>query len=198
MAYLVPASPDPNSDAIVSDPAGWFVDLRLIVPVSKGLLLERTPIGGFVGEDSSSDERDPMTHSDELLGGFAEALAQKFRRPALASVLSEDLPRVIDDHITKFVEASAFRQTEQVRLHVERGTHLVPTAVRVIVLGFSPFSEDQMRMWRGWEKKGRPLLQQSKIRLRDTVFSVPSKFSIEEGWNTTPMVLKGIKSSAGW
>ena len=196
MGYLVPASPDPG--AVAADPQGWFVDFRLIVPLSKGLLLGRTPVQGFLQPEPSAPRDEPVAASDELLGDFAEALAQKFRRPALASVLAEDLPRLIDAYIAKWPEAQAFRRTEQVRLLVEAGTRLEPTTVRVFVLSVAPLDEKQQTMWQGWEKEGRKLLQRSNIALHYTVCIKSTDFSIEQGWKTTPITLKGINSSAGW
>ena len=195
MGYLLPASPEPSSVAPESD--GWFVDLRLMVPMSKGLLLARTPVHGFVGSGSPSAEGPSPVASEELVR-FAESVGFKFRRPALSSVLSEDLPNLIDAHIAKLSGAQAFRSTLQVRLHVEKGTHLEPMTIRLYVLCAVPLSVDEQNTWRGWEKKGTEMLRKAGIALLPTLFISPSEFSLERGWMTTPLTLKRIQSSAGW
>ena len=57
--YLLPASPDPAFVAPEAD--GWFVDLRLMVPISKGLLLGRTRVAGFMGSAPRLPQKDQQS-----------------------------------------------------------------------------------------------------------------------------------------
>ena len=196
VGYLLPASPDPSF--VAPESRGWFVDLRLMVPMSKGLLLARTPVHGFVGSASSAISGAATAVSSEELVRFAESVAFKFRRPALNSVLSDELPKLIDAYIAKFSGSQAFRSTRQVRLHIEQGTRLEPTTVRIYVLCVVRLNENEENVWRGWEKKGKEMLQKAGIALLPTVFVKPSEFSLEQGWATSPVPLKRIDASAGW
>ncbi len=65
----------------------WIVDLRLTMPASKALLAAHQPLPAF------ADPQDVLN--------LTEALARKRRRPALRDVLSEALPRSLDDYASE-------------------------------------------------------------------------------------------------
>lgn len=140
VGWLFPTqSPDPSDDK-----ERWFADLRLIVPVSKTLLGGRAPISGFEDEKKSL--------------AFGEAIAQKFRRPALSETLSQELPRTVK----KFIQDNgpkkqAFRKVEQVRLLVIDSSRLFPERAQLIVMMDSDLDEAEMELWRGLEQKVEPL-----------------------------------------
>ena len=129
LGYLVPVPrPDLGQDA-----PNQYADLRMLVPVSKALLVARQPVGGLDGADAV---------------GLSETLAEKFRRPALSDVLSEKLPA----HLDKFIKAKGrsqqcFAKTEQVRLVVREGTRLEPKTVQILILTTIELQDDERVMW---------------------------------------------------
>jgi len=193
--YLLPAAPDPTF--VRPEAEGWFVDLRLIIPISKGLLLVRNPVAGFIETAGPPGVGDRRQSDAGLLSWFGESVGFKFRRPALHSALSETLPKIIDEYIANQPGAQAFKNTDQVRLEVMDGTRLDPKAIRVHVLGFGPFSGNDEQMWRGWEKRGKPAMKDAGFTVQPTVFDYAASFHFDKVRRTTPMVLKHIDSRGG-
>ncbi len=128
--YLFPTlSPDPKSPE-----RAWLADLRLIMPLSKSLLLQREPIEGFACE------------ADSL--AFGETLAQKFRRAALHENLSEALPAALKDFVqSKIPRSSAFTKVEQVRLMVLDRDRLNPGRAQLYVYADDELNEDERAVW---------------------------------------------------
>lgn len=133
VGYLVPVN-SPFSEAPADEPVAdasksrrkqppheWFADLRLITPVSKALLLDRTPVEGF--------------GSEELYQIFAETLGYKFRRPALHDALSEIIPDALDTWVKKQGKSKTYiANVEHVRVLVLEGTALTPTRAQFFVI----------------------------------------------------------------
>jgi hypothetical protein len=112
----------------------WYADLRLIVPVSKAVLLGREPIEGMA------------TEADSL--SFGETLAQKFRRPALSENLSGKIP----DALRRFIKdrgrnKRAFTKVEQVRLSVFERDRLLPARAQLIIIMDTELSSDEKELW---------------------------------------------------
>ncbi len=119
----------------------WYADLRLLVPISKALLIERVPAEGFVTEAESL--------------AFGEILAQKFRRPALHEHLSEAVPKVVTDFVRSSGKAKqCFVKVEQVRLLVTLGDRLNPERAQLLVLtSGGQLSEEEQMGWSGLDAK---------------------------------------------
>ena len=99
----------------------WYADLRILVPVSKALLIERDPISGFLTQDESLS--------------FGEVLAQKFRRPALHEALSEDLPKILESYVQNAGHATnPFAKVDEVRLSIMGGDRLNPVRGQLVIL----------------------------------------------------------------
>ena len=86
--YLVPVDHERQEQ----EAPRWFADLRMLMPVSKAVLLTRHPRSAFASEEATLK--------------FAEHLGAKFRRPALHAALSEELGRAINRHIQKRMKQS--------------------------------------------------------------------------------------------
>lgn len=69
----------------VPDAGRWAADLRISVPISKGLLIQQSPVAGF------PDEAGALR--------FAEHLAGRMRRPATCDAVIEAISEVLDDVI---------------------------------------------------------------------------------------------------
>jgi hypothetical protein len=122
-------------------PAGaWAADLRISIPVSKGVLLEQTRRGGFKDEEGRIS--------------FAESVALKYWRPALHDAVEVELVKSLE----KFVRLARGRgdlwvdDIYQFRIMVTRGTRLRPSEVTILVLTkggeFEPAQRDPLRKWR--------------------------------------------------
>lgn len=155
--YLFPTlSPEPSR----MDEA-WFADLRLLVPISKGLLVSGDPIPGLKDGDAIS---------------FASTIAHKFSRPALEDVLSQTLPAVINKHILDTGKnKSAYSQTEHVRLQIDNGGRLAAKSVTLMVLGKVALTPNEQEQWRLWEPKGVAVLRPQRIELGATLFTTPEE-----------------------
>lgn len=168
--YLFPTL---NPDQTVTD-STWFADLRLIMPVSKAILLNREPVRGF--EDG-----------DALLR-FAATVGHKFRRPALDSLLSEDLAQSINKYILdNGVNKPAFANTEHVRVVVNQGDILAPQSVHLIVLGRIKLDAESEQLWRDWEPKGRAILEAAGVELGPTLITTPEELTASVYRAATPI-----------
>lgn len=131
----------------------WFADIRLEVPVSKTVLLDRDPIDGFPTDD------------DYI--AFAEMLAYKKRRPALHEALAEDLPRLLD----KFVadngpRKQCFAKVEQVRILVTDQQRLDPAAAALYILTNGvALTEEESEIWNRFQAQASTMLKRQGITL---------------------------------
>ncbi|WP_141772698.1 hypothetical protein [Mycobacterium malmoense] len=130
--------------------AVWAVDLRVAVPVSKGVLAAAHPVEGFATEE------------DEILLSYK--VADKFARPAVHDTLASPVFK----SLRQFVSASKTTDTwcddiEQVRLDIMEGTRLQPKRVRLIVYTDIKVSEVNRGPLRGWWKTQKRLLKQSGV-----------------------------------
>ena len=177
--------------ALTAQPAEgfWVADLRLTMPVSKALLVVRTPLPGFATEE-------------DLLN-FAEALARKRRRPALHDVLSETLPRSLDDYADEQAKAKPpappgwLEKVDQVRLRVTNG-RLQPQGAQLWVLQQTPLDPAEIQVWRGWHARGSRLLKKAKIGLLSTQFTDLDKMSARLYSETIPVFVKALGRPPTW
>lgn len=162
-ARILGVTPDELTDeqiaelppATVSDiPRGhrWYVDLRILVPISKGLLLSREPVGGFLDEDESL--------------GFGEVLAQKFRRPALHEALSEELPKVLETYVQNAGHTTnPYAKVDEVRLNIMAGDRLNPVrGGLVIITENGALTADEQAAWTDLNKSASQLFAKHDIK----------------------------------
>lgn len=117
----------------------WFVDLRISIPVGKGVLMEREPIPGFA--------------TDAEANQFSERVALKFRRAALHDAIHEVLRPSLCRAVADGVEAghSWPDDIEQFRVLVRKGDRLKPENVAVVAVCYqklSTFDRVALRTWR--------------------------------------------------
>lgn len=134
----------------------WYVDLRILVPVSKALLLGCEPLDGFLTEDESL--------------AFGETLAQKFRRPALHEVLSEDLPKVLETYVQNAgATTNPFAKVDEVRLSI-LGERLAPVRGQLIIITENgELSPAEQEAWEGLNKPARDLFKAHGIDYQNLV-----------------------------
>lgn len=182
--FTEPGSPNPadgptthRRSVMESMPADqrWYADLRLLVPLSKALLVDRAPVNGFVTEAESL--------------AFGEILAQKFRRPALHEDLSEAVPKVL----TEFVRNSGkskqcFAKVEQVRLLITHGDRLNPERAQLMVLtSGGSLSDDEQLAWSGLHAKVAPFFKAQGMGCGPLVHYDVARMSAEQYRRTVPI-----------
>ena len=137
----------------------WVADVRIEMPLEKSLLVGRTPVEAFPAEDGYID--------------FANFLARRRGRPALASVFHEVLTTT-----TKTVKRAsktnlklARRARENVfklMLAIEDGTRLKPVAAKLYVVTDGRPTDDA-REWFGiWWDEARVVAQKNGLQLQPT------------------------------
>jgi hypothetical protein len=158
LGYLFPTLSPTGDNAKDS----WYADLRLIVPVSKAVLLKRDPIIGMA------------TEADSL--SFGETLAQKFRRPALSEKLSNNLP----DALRRFINGNgrndrAFAKVEQVRLIVFERDRLLPSRAQLIVIMDTELSDGEKELWQRLETETNTIMKAVGITMMPMAFVLATK-----------------------
>ncbi|WP_213003165.1 hypothetical protein [Winogradskya consettensis] len=178
VSYLLPVTAPLSQNA-------WVADLRLSMPISKGLLVGRQPIEGFASED------------DRL--AFIEAVALRKRRPALADVLSEDVPKSLGAYIKQTDKATPewWQQVEQVRLRI-KGDRLKPNAVGLIVCESIQLSPEQRKVWRNWRTLGARILRPHKIKLEPTLFGTLDALPARLYRDSVPIRLTDLGRPPAW
>jgi hypothetical protein len=151
--YLVtPDSPLRDRDYIFGlappeiDGDAWVADLRIEMPLEKGLLVGRAPIDAFPDEVGYI--------------AFANFLARRRGRPALASVFHEVLSATTkrlkgDRNANRTLARSARQNIYKLMLAIEDGTRLVPIAAKLYVITDGPPSEDARAWFDLWWNEAR-------------------------------------------
>jgi len=170
-----PTTAPRSTETRVSAGQRWYADLRLLVPISKALLIERVPAEGFVTEAESL--------------AFGEILAQKFRRPALNEHLSEAVPKMVTDFVRSSGKAKqCFAKVEQIRLLVALGDRLNPERAQLLVLtSGGPLSEEERMGWSGLDAKVATLFKQQDIACAPLVHYDVARMSAELYRRTVPL-----------
>ncbi|MGE4115866.1 MAG: hypothetical protein AB7G36_16970 [Candidatus Nanopelagicales bacterium] len=172
IGYLVPAQPE----GLEGD---WFVDLRMIVPASKAVLLERSPVRGFADEAAALR--------------FAEALAYRFRRPALHGALSDELVRDIEEYLRGLGAVNqAVARVRELRLLVLGGTRLNPERVQLVVLADPPLDPPMQAMWQKWEPRGKGVLTPHGVELAPTIFTDLHELRADMYRSSVPLSVKPL------
>lgn len=130
--------------------ASWAVDLRAMVPVSKGLLVVSEPVEGFASIE------------DELILG--QRLASKLSRPAVHDVLAGPVISSIRKRISRDKPTQVWCDSvEQLRLEIVEGTALFPKRVRLLVLTDHPFGAAEQKALRDEWKSHKKALSAAGI-----------------------------------
>lgn len=122
----------------VPAPGEWAVDLRISIPVSKGVLCLQERTHGFTNEQQSLE--------------FANRIASRYARPAMHDAVEEYLvPRLR----ALVGAATAAGQTwpervEQFRLRVTGGTRLAPTELELIAVLDGDLTPEERQPLRDW------------------------------------------------
>lgn len=167
-------------------PSEWFADLRLQMPISKAVLLDRQPIEGFEDEDGYTR--------------FAELLAYKARRPALHAALSEDVPRML----TKFVRdigaaKQCFAKVEQVRLLVLEGAPLYPARASFYVLTNGvKLDDDEREVWNQFQAQVSKPLKDNGIELAPLVHADVGQLSAVAYRSAVPVPCDALGALRYW
>lgn len=170
IGYLVPLTKPPTGDDL------FVADLRITLPLSKGVLVEATPINVWAKEQ------------DRL--HFAECLGRKYRRPALSDALSEGLVRSLDQHIRQN-EPEGSERIEEFRLRIV-GDRLTPAEVQLIVLTDVEPDRELRKVWRAWTKPAAKLLKAQGITLTPTLVISPEKCSARLYMNSVPLYVSAL------
>jgi hypothetical protein len=132
------------------DGASWAVDLRAMIPVSKGLLAASEPVEGFA------------TVEEELILG--QRLASKLSRPAVHDALAGPVFDALRKLLSKAKKSQDWcDEVEQLRLEVVEGTALYPKRVRLLVLTDHRFGASERKPLRDEWKSHRKSLNTAGI-----------------------------------
>lgn len=117
----------------------WFADLRISLPVSKGVLVGRTPRRAFATTGMANE--------------FSERVAAKIRRPALHDAVDDPLRRTLRETIRQAVDSHKDwpDEVEQFRIQVTVGDRLRPKEVHIWVICFtclSPADRADLKEWK--------------------------------------------------
>lgn len=134
----------------------WVADLRIELPLEKGVLVDRDPIEGF--------------SSEEAYYRFADQLARRRGRPALAAVFHEVISMTFRE--VKQQSSGWKRKTKRVRDHVyklllaiQEGTRLDPAAAQLcVVIDDEP--DEETKEWFGeWFDRARQVAEAHGLTL---------------------------------
>jgi len=150
--YLVPVN-SPFNSILEKKPYPWFADLRLISPISKAFLLDRSPIEGFPSEESYQT--------------FAEVLGYKFQRPALHDGLSEDISNLLNDWARNQGKSKPhIAKVEHVRVLIVEGTPRFPTRATFFVISDGvTWTDPERAIWDQFSAKATSLLKKHGINV---------------------------------
>jgi hypothetical protein len=139
----------------------WVADLRLTVPLEKGLLVGREP-------------EDPFRGSEEARIAFGIALGERRARAALADGVHVFITQTLRKHkrkAAKTVRTCVYKLMLQIP--EGEGTRLEPKAVRLYVI-YQPSElsgEDRMRNWfSSWWDGARLVAEEQGVQLLPVAF----------------------------
>jgi hypothetical protein len=152
----------------------WAVDLRVTVPVSKGVLAAADPVDGFA------------TSEDEILLGHR--VASKFARPAVHDVLAG----AVFDSLRNCLSRNKKSQTwcdniEQLRLEILEGTVLQPKRVRLLVYTDTDLGAADRKPLRDEWKSHKKALKSVGIEHAPIGFVIVDKCSIKQYRESIPI-----------
>jgi len=173
----------------LTDPPGegdYVADLRVTVLASKGLLLEHEPVDGWANE------------ADRL--GFAEHIAARTRRPALAEVISNDFTKALGAYIrnTNKRQPQWWERVEQVRLRVIGGDRLAPNALSLLVCCEVELTPEQCAEWRNFRSAAEAILSPAGIKLQPMLFMTLDELPARLYKESVPLRLPELKRPPNW
>jgi hypothetical protein len=169
------------------EPGFWVADLRLVIPVSKRLLAATTSIDAFGGDEAA-------------ILSFAEAVARKYRRPALHGAISETLPRSLNDYIDevgKTAKPDWLEKVEQVRIAVT-GDRLAPTAAHPYVIERDKLEAKERELWQAWRNRAKKPLSREGIELKPILFRDLDLLSARLYAASMPVNVKALGRPPAW
>ncbi|HEY1714605.1 MAG TPA: hypothetical protein VGG07_17020 [Solirubrobacteraceae bacterium] len=137
----------------------WVADLRIEMPLEKGLLVGRAPIDAFPDEDGYI--------------AFGNFLARRRGRPALASVFHEVVSvttrRLKEERNAQRTLARRARQNVyKLMCAIEDGTRLEPVAAKLYVLTDGPPTKDARAWFDLWWTQARVVAERHGLQLLPT------------------------------
>jgi len=137
----------------------WVADLRIELPLEKGLLVGRSPIEAFPDEDGYT--------------AFANFLARRRGRPALASIFHEVLGTTTrrikgERNAHRTLARRARQNVYKLMLAIEDGTRLEPVAARLYVVTDGPPTEDARAWFDLWWNQARTVAEAHGLQLLPT------------------------------
>lgn len=154
--------------------ASWAVDLRAIVPVSKGLLASIEPVEGFA------------SIADELILG--QRLASKLARPAVHDALAGPVFESLRKMLSKAKKSQDWCDAvEQLRLEIVEGTALYPKRVRLLVLTDHRFGPSESKPLRDEWKSHKKALKAADITWEPIRFLTVEKCPVQLYRSTVPI-----------
>lgn len=154
--------------------ASWAVDLRAMIPISKGLLAVSEPVVGFA------------TIEDELILGHR--LASKLSRPAIHDALAGPVVSALRRCISQAKKTETWCDgVEQLRLEVVEGYALHPKRVRLLVLTDHRFSASEMKPLRNEWRSHKKMLKADGISWEPIHFLTVDKCPVKLYRGTIPI-----------
>jgi hypothetical protein len=137
----------------------WVADLRIEMPLEKGLLVGRAPIEAFPGEVGYI--------------AFANFLARRRGRPALASVFHEVLSATTrrlkgERNANRALARRARQNVYRLMLAIEDGTRLEPVAAKLYVVTDGPLTDDARAWFDLWWNVARLVAEEHGLQLLQT------------------------------
>jgi hypothetical protein len=149
------------------DGSVWAVDLRVTVPVSKGVLAACTPVEGFA------------TAEDELLLGHR--FASKLTRPAVHDALAGDVFNSLRNCLSRSKRTQTWCDgIEQLRLEILEGIALQPKRVRLLVITDTKFSAADRQTLRDEWKSHRKALKKAGIEWAPICFVMVDECKVKQ------------------
>jgi hypothetical protein len=139
----------------------WVADLRLSVPLEKGLLVDREPIDPFNGSESERI-------------AFGILLGERLARAALSESVHEVVEQTLNGHKRKTGKRVGTR-VYKLLLQISQGTRLEPRVVRLHVVSrdssAAKIDENEMQEWfQSWWDEAREVAEQHSVKLLAPAF----------------------------
>lgn len=160
----------------------WAIDLRASTPLSKGVLVTKSPIRGF------ASERDALN--------LGTRLAAKAERPAVHDYIAKDFLEDLNRVVTKARKANAewYEDVEQFRLEIE-GPRLTPQRLRLITVvetSFGGIHHGKKAALRDlWKRHKKPMsahgISQSPLAFRHI-----DQWTIKDYRNSIPLTVPAL------
>ncbi|WP_147378061.1 hypothetical protein [Mycobacteroides abscessus] len=154
--------------------AQWAVDLRVSVPVSKGVLVTVDPIEGFTSPEGGLQ--------------LGQRIASKLARPAIHDALAGEVFTSLRSFLSRSKKTQNWcDDIEQLRLEITDGIALQPRRVRLLVLTDRTLTWTECRPLREEWKSHKKTLQNSGIEWAPISFLQIDKCTVWRYRNSVPI-----------